>query len=149
MSEWIFGGYHHLLLYLQTSKFKTTLLFLVKRVPGRGLEQRKSYKTALYALIIIIIRLYSNIIIYYYYLIKMRTISAETGNGTANNFVLNWCQFRVRAEILLSNWDIFGLFIFISVVEAKIFWSRDEETKKKQHNCHKKFRLMSLFCFLS
>ena len=38
----------------------------VKRVPGRGPEQRESGKTVLYALIIIIIILLISYIIYYY-----------------------------------------------------------------------------------
>ncbi len=42
---------------------------MVKQVPGCGLEQRESGKTALYLLIIIII-LISYIIIYYYEIIK-------------------------------------------------------------------------------
>ncbi len=41
------------------------LCFLVKRVPGRGLEQRESIKTVLYLLIIIII-LISYFIIFHY-----------------------------------------------------------------------------------
>jgi hypothetical protein len=53
--------------------------FLVKRVPGRGPAQRESGKTVLYWLIVIII-LISYIIIKL--LIKRRTISAKTGNGT-------------------------------------------------------------------
>jgi hypothetical protein len=56
------------------------LVFLVKRVPGRGLEQRESDKTVLYLQIIII--LISYIIIKLLIKRKMRTIPAETGNGT-------------------------------------------------------------------
>jgi hypothetical protein len=52
---------------------------LVKRVPGRGQEQRESGETVLYLLIIIII-LISYIIIEL--LIKRRTIPAKTGNET-------------------------------------------------------------------
>jgi hypothetical protein len=51
---------------------------LVKRVPGQGPEQRESGKTVLYALIIILFISYIIIKV----LIKMRTISAETGKGT-------------------------------------------------------------------
>jgi hypothetical protein len=54
--------------------------FLVKRVPGRGLEWRESGKTVLYLLIIIL--LISFIIIKL--LIKLITILAKTGNGTPN-----------------------------------------------------------------
>jgi hypothetical protein len=58
--------------------------FLVKQVPGQGPEQREFGKTVIYPLIII--TLINYIIIYYYQtielLIKMRTIPAETGNGT-------------------------------------------------------------------
>jgi hypothetical protein len=51
----------------------------VKRVPGRGPEQRESGKTVLHPLVIIIIILISYIIIL---LIKRRTVPAETGDGT-------------------------------------------------------------------
>jgi hypothetical protein len=53
------------------------LPFLVKQVPGRGLEQRESGKAVFYLPIIIII-LISYIIIKL--LIKTRTITADTGN---------------------------------------------------------------------
>ncbi len=46
----------------------THMFFLVKRVPGRGPEQRESDKAVLYPQIIII--LISYIIIYYYYIIN-------------------------------------------------------------------------------
>ncbi len=44
-------------------------VFLVKRVPGWGLEQREYIKIVLYLLIIFIIILISYIIIYYYILL--------------------------------------------------------------------------------
>jgi hypothetical protein len=46
-------------------KFSQKLVFLVKQIPGHGLEQRESGKTVLYPLIIISI-LISYIIIYCY-----------------------------------------------------------------------------------
>jgi hypothetical protein len=45
-------------------RFVSSSAFLVKRVEGRGPEQRESGKTVLYPLIIIVI-LITNIIIYY------------------------------------------------------------------------------------
>jgi hypothetical protein len=65
-------------------KIKETF-FLVKRVPGRGQEQRELGKTLLYLLIVIII-LISYIIIKL--LIKRRIIPAETRNGTLRKFVI-------------------------------------------------------------
>ncbi len=61
--------------------FSGQCFFLVKWVPGRGPEQRESIKTVLYLLIIIIIIILISYIIIKL-LIKMRTIPAETGNGT-------------------------------------------------------------------
>ncbi len=60
---------------------QTQELFLGKRVPGRGPEQRESGKTVLYLLMVIII-LISYIIIKL--LIKRKTIPVGTGNGTQN-----------------------------------------------------------------
>ncbi len=62
---------------------------MVNWVPGRGPEQRESCKTVLYPLIIIVI-LISYIIIKL--LIKMRTIPAETRNGTSQEAILNLLQ---------------------------------------------------------
>jgi hypothetical protein len=71
----------------------TGLVFLVKRVPDGGPEQRESIKTVLYLLIII------NILICYIIiklLIKMRTFTAKTGNS-------NWTVYFtfVRENVIL------------------------------------------------
>ncbi len=71
------------------------LYFLVKRVHGRGLEQRESGNTILYPLIFIIflvILLYAIIRL----LIKMRTIPAKTGNGTSLSFVYFFGQMACQ-----------------------------------------------------
>ncbi len=53
---------------------ETRFIFLVKRVPGRGPEQRESDKTVLYPLIVVII-LISYIII----IITRRVVTTESG----------------------------------------------------------------------
>ncbi len=68
-------------------------IFLIKRVPRRGLEQRESGKIVLYLLISIII-IISYIIIKL--LIKMRTIAAKT----ANHFSLMSTYRHVKQESL-------------------------------------------------
>jgi hypothetical protein len=66
-------------------------VFLVKKVPGRGPEQRESGKTVLYLLIIIII-LISYIIITL--VIKIRTITAKIRNRTPGRFVVVCCKIH-------------------------------------------------------
>jgi hypothetical protein len=57
--------------------------FFVKRVSGRGTEQRESEKTVLYPQIIII--LISYIIIYYYYIIKLLITENHPGRNQKRN----------------------------------------------------------------
>ncbi len=64
---------------------ETETEIFVMQVPGQGLEWRESGETVLYLQIIII--LISYIIIELLIKREIRTILAETGNGTPLNFV--------------------------------------------------------------